>query len=137
METENKVTEQEELEDTEQVKRIVKVWDADYEPVVCMPLEVKVNDDFHRALKNFKFMVQKDRVLSNYKKRMSYEKPSDYNRRKKAEGIKKVKDTELRNKKIASGEFERELAKKKQKKEKDKLLKERKAQETQSVLTDK
>ena len=132
METENKVTEQEELtEDTEQVKRIVKVWDADYEPVVCMPLEVKVNDDFHRALKNFKFMVQKDRVLSNYKKR------SDYNRRKKAEGIKKVKDTELRNKKIASGEFERELAKKKQKKEKDKLLKEKKAQETQSVLTDK
>lgn len=53
------------------------------EAIQAQPLEVKVyGNNFDKALKAFRALVQKERVLSTYKERQSYEKPSDKRRRK-------------------------------------------------------
>ena len=55
------------------------------------PLEVKVyNNNFDKALKAFRALVQKERVLSLYKEKQSYEKPSQKRRRKKNESKRKI-----------------------------------------------
>lgn len=52
-------------------------------PVQAQPLEVKVyNNNFDKALRAFRTLVQKERILSIYKEKQSYEKPSDKHRRK-------------------------------------------------------
>lgn len=59
---------------------------AHTEPVQAQPLEVKVyNGNFDKALKAFRSLVQKERILSSYKEKQSYEKPSDKRRRKRNE----------------------------------------------------
>jgi small subunit ribosomal protein S21 len=53
------------------------------EAIQAQPLEVKVyGNNFDKALKSFRSLVQKERVLSWYKEKQSYEKPSDKRRRK-------------------------------------------------------
>ena len=55
-------------------------------PVQAQPLEVKVyNNNFDKALRAFRALVQKERILSTYKEKQSYEKPSDKYRRKQNE----------------------------------------------------
>jgi ribosomal protein S21 len=55
-------------------------------PVQAQPLEVKVyNNNFDKALRAFRALVQKERILSTYKEKQSYEKPSDKHRRKRNE----------------------------------------------------
>ncbi len=69
---------------------------AHIEPVQAKPLEVKVyNNAFERALKAFRALVQKERVLSAYKDKQVYEKPSDRNRRKKNESKRKQMENDL------------------------------------------
>lgn len=59
---------------------------AHIQPVQAQPLEVKVyNNNFDKALKAFRALVQKERILSSYKEKQSYEKPSDKHRRKRNE----------------------------------------------------
>lgn len=59
---------------------------AHIEPVQAIPLEVKVyNNNFDKALRAFRALVQKERILSTYKEKQSYEKPSDKRRRKRNE----------------------------------------------------
>jgi ribosomal protein S21 len=59
---------------------------AHIEPVQAQPLEVKVyNNNFDKALKAFRALVQKERILSAYKENQSFEKPSDKRRRKRNE----------------------------------------------------
>lgn|SRR5574338_1518940 len=59
---------------------------AHIEPVQAQPLEVKVyNGNFDKALRAFRALVQKERILSSYKEKQSYEKPSDKRRRKRNE----------------------------------------------------
>ena len=59
---------------------------AHIEPVQAQPLEVKVyNNNFDKALRAFRALVQKERILSSYKEKQSYEKPSDKRRRKRNE----------------------------------------------------
>lgn len=61
------------------------------QPVFAKPLEVKVyNNGFDKALRAFRALVQKERVLSTYKERQSYEKPSDKKRRKRNEMRRKM-----------------------------------------------
>jgi ribosomal protein S21 len=84
------------------------------------PLEVKVYNNFEKALKTFKMLVQSEKVLSLYKEKQSYEKPSVRKRRKHAESVKRVFDAENKQKKIASGEYEKEKFKKLLKKEQKK-----------------
>jgi len=58
----------------------------DHQPVRAKPLEVRVfNNNFDKALRAFRALVQKERILSAYKEKQSYEKPSDKRRRKRNE----------------------------------------------------
>jgi ribosomal protein S21 len=53
------------------------------EAIQTEPLEVKVfGNNFDKALRAFRALVQKERILSAYKEKQSYEKPSDKHRRK-------------------------------------------------------
>lgn len=61
------------------------------EPIRAQYLEVKVyNNNFDRAFKTFRSLVQRERILSKYKERQFYEKPSDRKRRKKNEAKRKL-----------------------------------------------
>lgn len=61
-----------------------------HEPVQAKPLEVVViNGGFDRAFKIFRSLCQKERILSSFKDKQSYEKPSDKKRRKKNESARK------------------------------------------------
>ncbi len=63
---------------------------AHIQPVQAQPLEVKVyGNNFDKALRAFRALVQKERVLSSYKEKQSYEKPSDKRRRKRNESVRK------------------------------------------------
>lgn len=71
------------------------------------PLEVKVGSNFEKSLKDFKSMVQKSKILSTYKEKQSYEKPSEKKRRKKREAEERNRLLLLKEKQIASGEWDR------------------------------
>ncbi len=61
------------------------------ETVFAQPLEVRVyNNSFDKALRAFRALVQKERILSEYKEKQSYEKPSDKKRRKRNEAKRKL-----------------------------------------------
>jgi len=65
----------------------------DHEPVQAKPLEVRVfNNNFDKALRAFRALVQKERILSAYKEKQSYEKPSDKKRRKRNEMKRKLQE---------------------------------------------
>lgn len=67
------------------------------QPVEAKPLEVKVyGSNCDKAIKAFRALVQKERILSVYKDKQAYEKPSDKARRKRNES--KRKRLELENK---------------------------------------
>lgn len=68
------------------------------EPLQSRPLEVKVYDNFERALRAFRALVQKERVLSTYKEKQRYEKPSDKKRRKRNERKRKMFELEMKEK---------------------------------------
>lgn len=64
---------------------------ANIEPVMLKPLEVVVyNNGFDKALKAFRALVQKERILSAYKERQTYTKPSDKKRQKRKDMKRKV-----------------------------------------------
>lgn len=60
--------------------------------VQARPLEVRVHNNFDKALRAFRALVQKERVLSLYKEKQTYEKPSDKRRRKHAEYMRNLND---------------------------------------------
>ena len=55
------------------------------------PLEVVVGDDIMDAIKRFRGLVTKERVMSSIKEHYAYEKPSDKKRRKMRESLQRVK----------------------------------------------
>lgn len=60
------------------------------EAVQAKPLQVTVyGNNFDKALKAFRALVQKERILSVYKERQTYEKASDRKRRKRNESKRK------------------------------------------------
>jgi len=68
------------------------------EAIQAKPLEVKIyGNNFDKAIKAFKALVQKEKILSLYKERQSYEKPSDKKRRKLNESYRKAKENERSN----------------------------------------
>lgn len=85
------------------------------------PLQVEVRsslrDDFDKAVKLFKTLVQREKVISNYKDRQSYEKPSDKKRRKRREAEEKRFATASKQRMIDSGEWEKKKKNKYQKEE--------------------
>lgn len=60
------------------------------------PLEVKVNNNFDRAMKAFRALVQKEKILSTYKEKSRYEKPSDKKRRKRNEMKRKLMELDMK-----------------------------------------
>jgi ribosomal protein S21 len=80
------------------LKAAVEESKFDYiQPLEAKPLEVKVyGNNADKAIKAFRTLVQKERVLSVYKDKQSYEKPSDKARRKRNES--RRKRLELENK---------------------------------------
>ena len=71
------------------------------QPIQAQPLEVEV-ENFEKALRYFRTLVQKERILSLFKERSHFEKPSDKKRRKKSEAKRKL--FELENKSEFSSE---------------------------------
>lgn len=64
---------------------------AHIQPIQAQPLQVKVyGNNFDKALRAFRALVQKERILSTYKEKQSYEKPSDKRRRKRNEAKRKL-----------------------------------------------
>lgn len=72
--------------------------DQTYQGFKGQPLEVKVYNNLEKAIKVFKALVQKEKVLSVYKEKSRYEKPSDRKRRKKNEASRKMMELEYRSK---------------------------------------
>lgn len=66
------------------------------QPIQAEHLEVKVYDNFDKALRAFRALVQKERILSIYKDKQSYEKPSDKKRRKRNEMKRKMLELETK-----------------------------------------
>lgn len=90
-----------------------------------LPLEVKVyGNNFDKAFKAFRAIVQKERILSLYKEKQTYEKPSVKRRRKRNEMRQKRMELEAKRQKMLSGEFEKELLKKQKNKDLKKKQKE-------------
>jgi small subunit ribosomal protein S21 len=76
---------------------------AHTEAVQAVPLEVKVyNNNFDKALRAFRALVQKERILSTYKEKQSYEKASDKRRRKRNEMKRKRKEIYVSDKREGS-----------------------------------
>ena len=76
------------------------------------PLQVEVNSSFDEALKRFKVLVQKEKVISLYKEKQSYEKPSERKRRKRREAQERKRLLDLRESMMISGEWDKKQAKK-------------------------
>lgn len=68
-----------------------------HEPVQAKFLEVEVNGNFEKAFKIFRSIVQKERILSLYKEKGSFEKPSDKKRRKRNEMKRKLMELEMKD----------------------------------------
>ena len=69
-------------------------------PIQAKPLEVKImgGNNFDKAFRAFRAIVQKERILSVYKEKQSFEKPSDKKRRKKNESRRKAFEATLKAK---------------------------------------
>ena len=76
------------------------------------PLQVEVTHSLENAIRNFKSAVQRSKILAEYKERQSYEKPSAKKRRKKRERVERARLNAIREKLIASGEWDRRQKKK-------------------------
>lgn len=63
---------------------------AHIQPVQASHLEVVVYDNFEKSLRFFRSKVQKERILSLYKEKQTYEKPSVKRRRKRNEAKRKA-----------------------------------------------
>jgi ribosomal protein S21 len=90
-------------------------------PAEIRPLEIKVEgsgrDHFEDAFRKFKALVQRERIVGQVKERMSYEKPSEKKRRKRREAQERRLLTAMREKLIASGEWEKRQKRKEQKRQ--------------------
>lgn len=82
------------------------------------PLQVEVTSSFDRAMKAFRVLVQSEQVITNYKRRMSYESPSQKRRRKHKESLQRIWEENIKQEKIANGTYESEKKRKELKREK-------------------
>jgi len=90
------------------------------EPPKLQPLEVKVEYGLEDAIKRFKSIFQKEKVVALLKEKSSYEKPSDKRRRKKREARERQLLLEMRERLMKSGEWDRRIRRKQRRKD-DKL----------------
>jgi len=90
-------------------------------PAVVTPLQVKVEgttrDHFEEAFRKFKAQAQRERIVGQFKEHTAYEKPSEKKRRKRREAQERRLLTEMRERMIASGEWEKRQKRKEQKRQ--------------------
>jgi small subunit ribosomal protein S21 len=98
-----------------EVKLVETKGPPELEPDAFTPLQVVVGSNFEDALKRFKSLVQKSKILSLYKEKQSYEKPSEKKRRRNREAQERNRVAALREKQILSGEWEQRQKSKEQK----------------------
>jgi small subunit ribosomal protein S21 len=86
------------------------------------PLQVIVRgpDDFEQAARAFKALVQKEKVIAEYKERQQYEKPSIKKRRKSREATEKRLAYEYKMKLVQSGEWGKRMKKKQERRQQGK-----------------
>jgi ribosomal protein S21 len=75
--------------------------------VEAIPLEVKVYNNFDKAFRAFRTIVQKEKILSLYKEKQSFEKKSDKRRRKRNEMRRKMFEMEMKRTRPISDERKR------------------------------
>lgn len=75
------------------------------------PIEVVVEgssrEDFEYALRKFRSLFQRERIVGQLKEKMAYEKPSLKKRRKKREAVERRLQSEMRDKMIKNGEWDK------------------------------
>lgn len=87
------------------------------EEFVVKPLEVVVTGSFEDACRRFKTMVQSEGIISTYKAKQAYEKPSEKKRRKSREAEERRLLLASREALILSGEWEKRQKRKEQKRQ--------------------
>ena len=68
-----------------------------YDVKELSPIQVEVTGSFEEAMRRFKALVQKSKVLSLHKEKQQYEKPSEKKRRKRREAAERRRISELRD----------------------------------------
>ncbi len=86
-------------------------------PLGLKPLQVEVTGSFEEAVRRFKSLVQKEKILSKYKEKQVYEKPSDKKRREAREAKERAYLLKQREQMIQSGEWEKRYLKRQQKRQ--------------------
>lgn len=82
------------------------------------PLEVVVEgssrEDFEFAVRKFKSLFQKERIVGQIKEKMAYEKPSVKKRRKRMEAVERRRIAESRDRMMQTGEWDKRQKRKEQ-----------------------
>jgi small subunit ribosomal protein S21 len=95
------------------------------------PLEVVVEgssrEDFEFAVRKFKSLFQKERIVGQIKEKMAFEKPSVKKRRKRIEAVERRRIADAREKMMQTGEWDR----RQKRKEKSKIEKAEKRAKSQ------
>jgi small subunit ribosomal protein S21 len=87
-------------------------------PSKITPLEVKVEyNNLEKAIREFKILFQKERILGRLKEKEYYEKPSERKRRKRREALERRLMTESREKMMQNGEWDRKMKKRQAKRQ--------------------
>ena len=71
------------------------------------PLEIEVRSSLEEALKHFKSLVQKEKIIADFKERQQYTKPSVKRKQKHKKALQRQKLALLRESQFLSGEWER------------------------------
>jgi ribosomal protein S21 len=81
------------------------------DPAYVRPIEVKVEgssrEDFEYAIRRFKALFQRERIVGQVKERMAYEKPSAKKRRKSREAVDRRVMNQVREDMVKTGEWDR------------------------------
>jgi len=78
-------------------------------------LEVTITSSFEEGLRRFKSKVQRSKILTEYKERQHYVKPSEKRRKKRRDRDERRRLNTIREKLIASGEWDKMQKKKESK----------------------
>jgi len=102
----------------------------------CLEVRIDRPEDFERQLRNWKSIVQKSGVLNDFRAHTYYEKPSDKKRRKRREAIENQRITEIREKQIASGEWDKKRARREKRRDERKRVGDERQQREQNINFD-
>ena len=100
-------------------KKVNSAGPPEFDMSRVRPIEVVVEgssrEDFEWAVRKFKMLFQRERIVGQLKEKSAYEKPSAKKRRKRREAEDRRLMTAMRERMMKSGEWERRQKKKAQK----------------------